>query len=184
MLIKIGFEIAFVFPEPTAMMLMLYLHPTRLPTVRMPEHLRVDPWVMVPDFFDANGNRCGRALVPAGRVVFRNHAVVHDCGLPDLQVPECPAGQHPGSAAGVLHFLACQPLLRGRQRVERACLAIIRYHASRLAARVKPFRTSSTTISALTTSRRGRHARRWTSIANGWESAATTCIWQLRFAAA
>ena len=86
MLIKVGFEIAFVFPEPTAMLLMLYLHPTRLPTVRVPEHLRVEPWVTVPDFFDSHGNRCGRAVVPAGRVVFRNSAVVEDCGLPDLQV--------------------------------------------------------------------------------------------------
>jgi hypothetical protein len=86
MLIKVGFEIAFVFPEPTAMLLMLYLHPTRLPTVRVPEHLRVEPWVTVPDFFDSHGNRCGRAVVPAGRVVFRNSAVVDDCGLTDLQV--------------------------------------------------------------------------------------------------
>ena len=86
MLIQVGFEIAFVFPEPTAMLLMLYLHPTRLPTVRVPEHLRVEPWVTVPDFFDSHGNRCGRAVVPAGRVVFRNSAVVEDCGLPDLQV--------------------------------------------------------------------------------------------------
>jgi len=86
MLIKVGFEIAFEFPEPTPIAMMMYLHPSRDPTVRIPERLSLAPSVAVSQFTDGFGNRCGRAFVPAGTVVFRNEAVVDDCGLPDLQV--------------------------------------------------------------------------------------------------
>ncbi len=86
MLIRVGCEIAFVFPEPTAVILMLSLHPVRAPTIRKHEQLQIDPPVPVSEYFDTNGNRCGRAVVPAGRVVLSNDAIVDDCGLPDLQV--------------------------------------------------------------------------------------------------
>ena len=87
MLIRVGSEIVFTYPEPTPVVLMLYMHPVRSPTIRRLEHLQVQPATPVQEYFDAFGNRCGRTVVPAGRVVFRNDAVVEDCGLPDLQVP-------------------------------------------------------------------------------------------------
>jgi transglutaminase-like putative cysteine protease len=87
MLIRVGCEIEFVFPEPTALIVMLSLHPSRAPTVRKFENLQVDPLVPISPYYDLYGNRCGRALVPAGRVRFSNDAIVEDCGLPDLQVP-------------------------------------------------------------------------------------------------
>src|SRR5271156_4096500 len=90
MLINIGHEIAFVFPESTALIVMLYLHPSRGPTIKKPERLEVDPAVPIREYIDSYGNRCGRVLVPPGRVVFRNDAVVADCGLPDLQVLNAP----------------------------------------------------------------------------------------------
>ncbi|MCE9553771.1 MAG: transglutaminase family protein [Planctomycetes bacterium] len=92
MLIRVGYEVAFDSPAPTAMLLMLYLHPSRAPTVRKPECLSVEPTAPVSEYIDSYGNRCGRVFVPAGRVVFRNDAIVEDCGLPDLQV--CDAPQH------------------------------------------------------------------------------------------
>ena len=87
MLIRFGYEIAFESPEPAAMILMLYTHPLRSPTIRKPEHLQIEPFVPVTDFIDAYGNRCARVFVPSGRVVFRNDAMVTDSGLPDLRVP-------------------------------------------------------------------------------------------------
>ncbi|MCE9603712.1 MAG: transglutaminase family protein [Planctomycetia bacterium] len=90
MLIRVGCEIEFTFPEPTAMMLMLSLHPLRAPTIRKHENLQVDPPVPIFQFFDTNGNRCGRTVVPAGRVRFSNSAIVEDSGLPDLQVWNAP----------------------------------------------------------------------------------------------
>ena len=66
MLIRVGCEIAFDFPEPTALVLMLYLHPVRAPTVRQPERFQVDPQVPAAEFFDTYGNRCGRAVRSRG----------------------------------------------------------------------------------------------------------------------
>jgi len=87
MLIRVGSEIVFTYPAPTPVVLMLYMHPVRSPTIRRLENLQVQPPTPVQEYFDAFGNRCGRTVVPSGRVVFRNDAVVEDCGLPDLQVP-------------------------------------------------------------------------------------------------
>jgi transglutaminase-like putative cysteine protease len=91
MLIKVGFEIAFVSPQPTPMVVMLYLHPTREPTTREPDRLTVQPPLPVAQYYDLYGNKCGRLVAPAGRILFRNEALIEDCGLPDLQV--CDAGQ-------------------------------------------------------------------------------------------
>ncbi|HEX4148592.1 MAG TPA: transglutaminase family protein, partial [Pirellulales bacterium] len=75
MLIRVGYEIAFQSPQPEATIVMGYLHPTRVPTVQVPERLRVEPRVAVSEYFDLYGNRCGRIVAPAGRVVLRNDAV-------------------------------------------------------------------------------------------------------------
>ena len=60
MLIRVGCDLEFVFPEPTAVMLMLSLHPLREPTIRKSEDLQIKPQVPISQFFDPNGNRCGR----------------------------------------------------------------------------------------------------------------------------
>jgi transglutaminase-like putative cysteine protease len=73
-------------PEPMSMVLMLYLHPSRDLTIRSRERLLVEPHLAISTYIDSYGNRCGRVAAPAGRVAFRNEAVVEDCGLPDLQV--------------------------------------------------------------------------------------------------
>ncbi len=87
MLLQVEFEISFTFPEPTPVVLMAFLHPSRDSTIRSPEVFTVEPYVPVSRFMDLFGNRCGRAVMPPGMVVLRSHAIVADCGLPDLQVP-------------------------------------------------------------------------------------------------
>ncbi|OAI54221.1 transglutaminase [Planctomycetaceae bacterium SCGC AG-212-F19] len=91
--IKVDCEIALNFPKPAAVVFMLLLHPSVAPAVRTPERLEVDPDVPWSEYLDLYGNRCGRAFVPAGQVVFRNSAVVEDSGQPDPQVWN--AYQHP-----------------------------------------------------------------------------------------
>jgi len=86
MLLRIGYEMAFSFPQPTAMILMLHVHPSRAAMIRKPELLEVEPWVPVSDYIDCFGNRCSRLVAPSGRVVFRNDAIVEDNGQPDPQV--------------------------------------------------------------------------------------------------
>ena len=90
MRIKLGCEIAFDFPAPTAMAIMLYLHPSRLPTAIAPERLAVEPQVPVSEYIDSFGNRCGRLFAPAGRIVLRNNAIVEDSGSPDPQMWDAP----------------------------------------------------------------------------------------------
>jgi transglutaminase-like putative cysteine protease len=85
LLIRVGYEIAFDFSQPTAVLMMLYVHPSRAGSIRKPERLEVRPSVPVSEFVDSFGNRCGRLFAPAGRVVLRNDAVVEDSGQPDPQ---------------------------------------------------------------------------------------------------
>jgi transglutaminase-like putative cysteine protease len=87
MLIRLGSEIVFTYPAPTAVLLMLYIHPSRAPTIRKPEQLQIEPYAPLDEYFDSYGNRCCRTVVPAGRVVYRVDSIVEDSGLPDPQVP-------------------------------------------------------------------------------------------------
>src|SRR5712691_5647237 len=58
MLIRVGDDMAWHLPQPTAMVLMLSLHPSRASTMRQPERLEVQPDVAFAEFIDAFGNRC------------------------------------------------------------------------------------------------------------------------------
>ncbi|MBC7784353.1 MAG: transglutaminase family protein [Burkholderiales bacterium] len=84
MLIRVGFDVVFDLPAPTAMLMMLNLHPSRLPTVRQQESVRVEPDVPVLQYTDAFGNTCGRLHAPAGTLRLSNDAVVEDTGYPDV----------------------------------------------------------------------------------------------------
>ena len=53
MLIRVGYDMALHFPQPTAMVLMLSLHPSRASTIRQPERFEVKPGVAVSEFIDA-----------------------------------------------------------------------------------------------------------------------------------
>ncbi len=105
MLIRVGCDIAFTFPEPTALILMLSLHPSRAPTVRQWENLRTEPLVPISQYYDMYGNYCGRAVVPAGHVRFLNSAVVTDSGLPDLQAWDAQQVNVQDLPQDVLHYL-------------------------------------------------------------------------------
>jgi transglutaminase-like putative cysteine protease len=86
MIIRAGFEAAFDFSKPAAVLLMAYVHPSRTSTIRWIERLTVKPQVEVCEYTDVYGNLCGRATVPAGSVKFRTDALIEDDGLPDVQV--------------------------------------------------------------------------------------------------
>jgi len=86
MLIRAGFEAAFEFAAPTPVLLSMHVHPSRAAALRQPERLTVTPFVDVAEYTDTYGNRCGRTVVPAGRVVFRNDLLVADDGLPETRI--------------------------------------------------------------------------------------------------
>lgn len=105
MLIRVGFEAAFQFAEPTAVLLVPYIHPSRSYSLWELERFSVSPSVLVSEYYDTYGNRCGRAVVPAGQVTFRSNALVQDSGLPDPQAPNALQHQIQDLPSDVLLFL-------------------------------------------------------------------------------
>ena len=87
MLIRAGFELGFQCPVPTPVLLMLQLHPSRIPDLLSPEALRFTPPVSREDFIDGFGNTVSRVVLPAGRSTITNDILVHDSGLPDETPP-------------------------------------------------------------------------------------------------
>ena len=92
MLIKIGFDIEFELRNPTPMVLMLFVHPSRQADLRSPEELRVTPDTPVSYYSDLFGNRCARLLAPEGNVRLQIESLIEDSGEPDPQLPD--AVQH------------------------------------------------------------------------------------------
>jgi transglutaminase-like putative cysteine protease len=86
MLIHAGFEAAFEFAEPTPVLLMAYVHPSRDASIRKLTRLTSRPSVVISEYIDVYGNRCGRCVVPQGLVSFRSDTVIEDDGQPDVQV--------------------------------------------------------------------------------------------------
>jgi hypothetical protein len=112
MLIRVGYDIIFEHPAPTPIIAMLYLHPSRGPSIRRGERLLVEPPVPVSEYTDAFGNRCGRLLAPAGPTRFWNDAVVEDDGRPDCQNPAAEQHEIHDLPDQILTFFTAEPLLR------------------------------------------------------------------------
>lgn len=87
MFIRVGYDIGFTAPAPTPILLMLSIHPSRVPSLVEPERPRIDPALPVNLFTDGFGNRCGRIAAPAGALRLQEHAIVEDSGLPDAVDP-------------------------------------------------------------------------------------------------
>ena len=85
--IKVGFEIAYAAAQPTPMVTMLNIHPSRLCDIVGTERITTEPDVPIGFYRDSFGNICGRLVAPAGGITLRGHALVRDSGLPDAVVP-------------------------------------------------------------------------------------------------
>lgn len=92
MRIQAGYELAYECAQPTAMLLMLRVHPSRQSDLEAPERITFDPPVRATEYRDGFGNLCLRMTAPAGRIVISNGFIARDSGEPDLVVPE--AKQH------------------------------------------------------------------------------------------
>jgi transglutaminase-like putative cysteine protease len=88
MLIRIGFDIALNFSVPTAVTHLLHVHGSRRRDLLEPEHFLIDPDLPSEEYHDRFGNHRGRILAPAGRVRFRNEAVIRDSGELDIFAPD------------------------------------------------------------------------------------------------
>ena len=88
MLIRLGFEIAYRFVQPTPMVVMLDIHGSRRHDILALQPLRGHPDVPLRQYRDGFGNTCTRLLAPAGLLTLSADAIVRDSGLPDRQQPD------------------------------------------------------------------------------------------------
>src|SRR5260221_11953105 len=88
--IKVGFEISYAAVQPTPMVIMLGIHPSRFSDIIGTESIVAEPNVPIGFYRDSFGNVCGRLVAPAGGGTLRGRALGRDSGLPDIVVPTAP----------------------------------------------------------------------------------------------
>jgi transglutaminase-like putative cysteine protease len=81
--IRIGYELTYDCLQPTPMLLMLNVHPSRLGDIVVPDEMVAEPAVPITRYRDAFGNLCSRLLAPAGRIRLSAEGIVRDSGEPD-----------------------------------------------------------------------------------------------------
>ncbi|CAN7764620.1 transglutaminase family protein [Variovorax sp. LjRoot290] len=100
MQIRVGFEMAYQFPQPTPMILALSVHHSRASDLVRPDYLVTSPSVPITAYRDLFGNWCSRIVAPQGRFVLSTDALVNDTGAPDVVAPwatQTPVEQLPES---------------------------------------------------------------------------------------
>jgi hypothetical protein len=93
MRIRAGYDIAFTVTQPTPMILMLTVHPSRAKDLLTEENLVTTPRMPLRHYRDAFDNVCTRIIAPSGLVEFKAVFEISDSGNPDEVVPA--ARQHP-----------------------------------------------------------------------------------------
>ena len=88
MKIRAGYSIAYECPQPTPMVLMLSLHPSRMGDLAGPQRIAFAPPIAASDYRDGFDNICTRILAPPGRLTVATDFVVSDPGTPDVVAPE------------------------------------------------------------------------------------------------
>src|SRR5690349_21227880 len=90
--IRAGYTITFECPQPTPILLVLSIHPSRLPDLVTPQAISFDRTVVPYDYVDSFGNVCTRIIAPPGETSVRADFVISDSGLTDIIAPH--ARQH------------------------------------------------------------------------------------------
>ncbi|MBI3505247.1 MAG: transglutaminase family protein [Proteobacteria bacterium] len=83
MRIRLGYDIAYQCPQPTPMLLLLRVHPSRGNDLETPDLVGVSPDVPVQTYLDGFGNLCSRISAPAGLLRLTGDAVIADPREPD-----------------------------------------------------------------------------------------------------
>ena len=78
---RIGYELRYLFPQTTPVILVLNTHFTRVSDLLAPDHIAISPSVPISGYRDEFGNWCSRILDPAGQVRISADAVIKNSGL-------------------------------------------------------------------------------------------------------
>ena len=87
MLIRAGYDIRFTTKQPTPMMALLSVHPSRVKDLKTTPHLATDPAISTHDYVDGFGNVATRFVLPEGETILSNDFVIEDSGVEDRMVP-------------------------------------------------------------------------------------------------
>lgn len=93
MYIRYGYQIELVCDQPTALITLLDVHPSRRSDVTQPDDMQVRELKSgnlindVTSYVDKFGNICRRLVAPAGGITVSAYGVVHDTGFPDEANP-------------------------------------------------------------------------------------------------
>ncbi|CAN7582830.1 transglutaminase-like domain-containing protein [Bosea sp. LjRoot237] len=91
--IRYGYRIEVVCEQPTALLVLLDIHPSRRHDLIRPDEMRVAPVmgrpapIEISQHLDPFGNICRRFTAPAGGVVLACEGLIHDSGEPDAADP-------------------------------------------------------------------------------------------------
>jgi transglutaminase-like putative cysteine protease len=93
MKIRAGYDIAFTVFQPTPMILMLSVHPSRMKDLRTNPRILTEPPLPLREYRDMFGNICTRVTAGPGQVRFSSTVDILDSGRPDEALAS--ARQHP-----------------------------------------------------------------------------------------
>jgi transglutaminase-like putative cysteine protease len=88
MKIRTGFEISYESVQPTPMLLVLSVHPSRFDDLLTPQLISFDPPTPSRDYRDRFGNVCTRLVVSPGQLTISADFIVADPGEPDPVRPD------------------------------------------------------------------------------------------------
>jgi transglutaminase-like putative cysteine protease len=92
MKIRAGYEISYECPQPTPMIVMLSVHPSRAGDLLTPDVPRLEPGIPANAYRDGFGNICHVIHAPKGRLTMSADFMIADSGAPDDVAPD--AEQH------------------------------------------------------------------------------------------
>jgi transglutaminase-like putative cysteine protease len=81
--IKIGFDIIYECAQPTPMVLMLNVHPSRQADLEESDTIQFEPAIAARSYLDSFGNTCTRIVAPAGELRIFAEATINDVGTPE-----------------------------------------------------------------------------------------------------
>ncbi|WP_332685600.1 transglutaminase-like domain-containing protein [Bosea sp. (in: a-proteobacteria)] len=93
MQIRYGYRIEIVCDQPTALVTLLDVHPSRRHDLLEPDEMRAtgllapDAPLVMDQHLDLFGNICRRMIAPAGGIRIEASGTIHDSGLPDAVAP-------------------------------------------------------------------------------------------------
>ena len=87
MLIRVGYELVYEFPQVTPMILNLNVHYSRTADLVKTDAMVTEPVVPLGMYRDTFGNWCTRATAPPGAFRITTDALIHDCGLAEPSFP-------------------------------------------------------------------------------------------------